>query len=82
MEYLDFEQPIQELEEQLQKCAVIGDESDVDVTMTCQQIEDKLLSTKKEIYGNLTRGNVFNYLDTLNVLIPWIIFRHSLERPF
>ena len=30
MEYLDFEQPIQELEEQLQKCAVIGDESDVD----------------------------------------------------
>ena len=32
MEYLDFEQPIQELEEQLQKCAVIGDESDVDVT--------------------------------------------------
>ena len=54
MEYLDFEQPIQELEEQLQKCAVIGDESDVDVTTTCQQIEDKLLSTKKEIYGNMT----------------------------
>ena len=54
MEYLDFEQPIQELEEQLQKCAVIGDESDVDVTTTCKQIEDKLLSTKKEIYGNLT----------------------------
>ena len=54
MEYLDFEQPIQELEEQLQKCAVIGDESDVDVTTTCQQIEEKLLSTKKEIYGNLT----------------------------
>ena len=54
MEYLDFEQPIQELEEQLQKCAVIGNESDVDVTTTCQQIEDKLLSTKKEIYENLT----------------------------
>ena len=54
LEYLDFEKPIQELEEQLQKCAVIGDESDVDVTTTCQQIEDKLLSTKKEIYGNLT----------------------------
>ena len=54
MEYLDFEQPIQELEEQLQKCAVIGDKSDVDVTTTCQQIEDKLFSTKKEIYGNLT----------------------------
>ena len=52
MEYLDFEQPIQELEEQLQKCCDWY-ESDVDVTTTCQ-IEDKLLSTKKEIYGNLT----------------------------
>ena len=54
MEYLDFELPIQELEEQLQKCAVIGSESDVDVTNTCHQIEEKLLATKKEIYGNLS----------------------------
>ena len=42
MEYLDFEQPIKELEEQLEKCALIGEESDVDVTETCQQIEKKL----------------------------------------
>ncbi len=26
MEYLDFEQPIKELEEQMQKCMLIGDE--------------------------------------------------------
>jgi len=54
MEYLDFELPIKELEEQLEKCQIIGEESDVDVTQTCKKIEKKLLATKKEIYKNLT----------------------------
>ncbi|MDC6364344.1 MULTISPECIES: acetyl-CoA carboxylase carboxyltransferase subunit alpha [Flavobacteriaceae] len=54
MEYLDFELPIKELEDQLQKCMVIGEESDVDVTETCSQIEKKLQETRKEIYKNLT----------------------------
>ncbi|WP_031427601.1 acetyl-CoA carboxylase carboxyltransferase subunit alpha [Flavimarina sp. Hel_I_48] len=54
MEYLDFEQPIKELEEQLDKCSIIGQESDVDVTNTCKQIEKKLAETKKEIYKNLS----------------------------
>jgi len=54
MEYLEFELPIKELEEQLQKCKIIGEESDVDVTETCQQIERKLSETKKDIYKNLT----------------------------
>lgn len=54
MEYLEFELPIKELEDQLQKCQLIGEESDVDVTETCTQIEKKLAETKKEIYGNLT----------------------------
>ncbi len=54
MEYLEFELPIKELEEQLEKCHVIGTESDIDVTQTCEQIEKKLIETKKEIYKNLT----------------------------
>lgn len=54
MEYLDFELPIKELEEQLDKCVVIGEESDVDVTETCKQIEKKLAETRKDIYKNLT----------------------------
>ncbi|GAB5476182.1 MAG: acetyl-CoA carboxylase carboxyltransferase subunit alpha [Maribacter sp.] len=54
MEYLDFELPIKELEEQLDKCMIIGQESDVDVTETCKQIEKKLAETKKDIYKNLT----------------------------
>jgi acetyl-CoA carboxylase carboxyl transferase subunit alpha len=54
MEYLDFELPIKELEEQLEKCELIGEESDVDVTETCKQIEKKLAETRKQIYKNLT----------------------------
>ncbi|WP_418637448.1 acetyl-CoA carboxylase carboxyltransferase subunit alpha [Winogradskyella sp.] len=54
MEYLEFELPIKELEEQLDKCQIIGKESDVDVTETCKQIDKKLAETKKNIYKNLT----------------------------
>ncbi|MEN1785004.1 MAG: acetyl-CoA carboxylase carboxyltransferase subunit alpha [Bacteroidota bacterium] len=54
MEYLEFELPIKELEEQLQKCKIIGEESKVDVTETCEQIEKKLVETKKDIFKNLT----------------------------
>ena len=54
MEYLDFELPIKEINEQLDKCKLIGNESEVDVTDTCEQLEQKLIDTKKEIYGNLT----------------------------
>ncbi|CAA0205780.1 acetyl-CoA carboxylase carboxyltransferase subunit alpha [Tenacibaculum maritimum] len=54
MEYLDFEQPIKDLEEQLVKCQAIGEESDVDVSSTCNKIEKKLAKAKKDIYKNLT----------------------------
>ena len=54
MEYLEFELPIKELEDQLQKCQIIGKESDVDVSETCVQIQKKLDLAKKDIYKNLT----------------------------
>ena len=54
MEYLDFEMPIKELLDQLQKCQIIGEESDVDVTATCKKIEKKLAEARKDIYKNIT----------------------------
>ena len=54
MEYLDFELPIKELNEQYEKACAIGTESDVDVSNTCAQIKNKLDETKKNIYKNLT----------------------------
>ena len=54
MEYLDFELPIKDLQEQYEKACQIGEHNDVDVTNTCEQIELKLEETKKEIYKNIT----------------------------
>ncbi|MAO11658.1 MAG: acetyl-CoA carboxylase carboxyl transferase subunit alpha [Flavobacteriaceae bacterium] len=54
MEYLEFELPIKDLQEQYEKACQIGTDSEVDVTNTCAQIEKKLKETKKEIYKNLT----------------------------
>jgi acetyl-CoA carboxylase carboxyl transferase subunit alpha len=54
MDYLDFETPIQELEEQLLQCQELGKKSKVDVTETCKKISEKLEKTKKDIYNNLS----------------------------
>jgi acetyl-CoA carboxylase carboxyl transferase subunit alpha len=54
MEYLDFELPIKELNEQYEKACAIGTESNVDVSNTCAQIKKKLDETKKSIYKNLS----------------------------
>ena len=54
MEYLEFELPVKEMHEQLEKCKLIGSESNIDVSDTCLQIEKKLEKVKKEIYGNLS----------------------------
>jgi acetyl-CoA carboxylase carboxyl transferase subunit alpha len=54
MEYLDFELPLKELEEQLEKCNIIGDESKVDVRDTCKKLKLKIEKTKKKIYSNIT----------------------------
>ena len=53
MEYLDFELPIKALQKQYEKACEIGEDSEVDVTDTCQQIKTKLDNKKKEIYSNL-----------------------------
>jgi|TARA_B110000037_G_scaffold167491_1_gene189682 acetyl-CoA carboxylase carboxyl transferase subunit alpha len=54
MEYLDFELPIKELEEQLKKCTLIGKESDVDVSETCVNLQEKLDKMRVDIYKDLT----------------------------
>ena len=41
MEYLDFELPIKELEEQLDKCIALGNESNVDVSDTCKKLAER-----------------------------------------
>ena len=54
MEYLDFELPLKELEDQLEKCNEIRNESKVDVKYTYKNLKAKIEQTKKDIYSNLT----------------------------
>ena len=54
MEYLDFEKPLQDLQEQFDKACRIGEESAIDVSETCKQIENKMEDIKKDLYKNLT----------------------------
>lgn len=52
--YLDFEEPIKELEEQLEKNLKLQEEKDVDTSKIVKEIEKKLKDTRKEIYSSLT----------------------------
>ncbi len=54
MEYLDFELPLKDLNDQLEKCKKLGNEGKVDVKDTLQEIKSKLISKKKEIYSSLS----------------------------
>ena len=54
MEYLEFEKPIQELIDKLQKAQELGNEESVDVTKTVNDIKEKIKNTRKEIYQNLS----------------------------
>ena len=54
MNYLEFEEPIKDLDKQLSDCIDLGEKSDVDVTETRIKIQKKLDQTIKEIYSDLT----------------------------
>jgi acetyl-CoA carboxylase carboxyl transferase subunit alpha len=54
LQFLDFEKPIEELYEQLDKVKQVGEKSDVDVTSTIHELEQKIRDTRKDIYENLS----------------------------
>ncbi|MEI7802805.1 MAG: acetyl-CoA carboxylase carboxyltransferase subunit alpha [Bacteroidota bacterium] len=54
MIYLDFEKPIEELNEQLVKLRKIGESGKVDVDSALTELEDKIQEAKKNIYNSLT----------------------------
>jgi len=52
--FLDFEKPIEELNEQLEKTKSLHEKGKVDMTDTVQQLDKKILKLKKELYSNLS----------------------------
>ncbi len=54
MNFLDFEKPIADLIEQIDKQKAIGEKSKVDVSVAVRQLELKLAETRKNLYSDLT----------------------------
>lgn len=54
MVFLDFEKPLENLYEQLEKLRQVGEEGVIDVSESIKELEKKIVSTKKDIYSNLT----------------------------
>lgn len=54
MNYLDFEKPIEELQEQLDKIQEAAVKSGMDVSKITSEMEEKIKEARLKIYGNLT----------------------------
>ena len=54
MTFLDFEKPIAELIDQLEKMKQVAQKSKVDVSKAIKELEEKIEEKRKEIFGNLT----------------------------
>jgi acetyl-CoA carboxylase carboxyl transferase subunit alpha len=54
MTYLEFEKPISEILEQIEKIKQVSEKSKVDVSKTVADLEENLKVKRKEIYENLT----------------------------
>ncbi|MFT5338184.1 MAG: acetyl-CoA carboxylase carboxyl transferase subunit alpha, partial [Luteibaculaceae bacterium] len=52
--YLDFEQPIQELIEQIEKTEEIRDQTGANVDATLKELQDKLKKAQTEIFESLS----------------------------
>ena len=52
--YLDFEEPIKEIIDQIEEAKALEEKSQVDVSKTTHALEKKLKEVQKKIYGNLT----------------------------
>ncbi|MDX5320925.1 MAG: acetyl-CoA carboxylase carboxyltransferase subunit alpha, partial [Bacteroidota bacterium] len=54
MSTFDFEKPIAELEEQLEKAKQIAEKGKVDMSASIKELEENILKTKKDIYSHLS----------------------------
>ena len=54
MQFLDFEEPLEALYDQLEKIKQVGEKGEVDLSATIKELENKIKNKRKEIYSNLT----------------------------
>ncbi len=54
MVFLEFEKPLEDLYEQLEKLNEVGEQGGIDVSKMTREIEAKIKDKRKELYSNLT----------------------------
>lgn len=54
MTYLDFEKPIQELDQELEKLKGVAEKSKVDMSAAIRELEGKIREKRVEVFSNLT----------------------------
>ena len=54
MQFLDFEEPLEALYDQLEKIKQVGEKGEVDLSATIKELENKIKNKRKEIYSNLS----------------------------
>ncbi len=54
MQFLDFEKPIEDLTQQLEKIKALAEKNNVDMSASIKELENTIANTRKEIYSNLT----------------------------
>jgi len=54
MVFLEFEQPLEKLYNQLEKIKQVGEEGDIDMSESIKELEKRIAAEKKDIYSNLS----------------------------
>lgn len=54
MQFLDFEKPIEDLNQQLEKLKALAEKNNVDMSASIMELETTIDKTRKNIYANLT----------------------------
>ena len=72
MQYLEFEKPIEELNNKLIQARELADLKDVDASKTINDIENQILKAKKKFTTIFLLGKKYNYQDIQIDHIVWI----------
>ena len=65
----DFEKPLAELEQQIEKVKQMEDKNKLDMSATVNELQAKLDEARTQIYGNLNGGKKYKSPVTRNALI-------------
>lgn len=77
--FLDFEQPIAELEAKIEELRYVQDDSALDISEEIDRLQQKNKTLTKDIYAKLTAWQISQERGIRSDRIPWITFAAFLR---